>query len=331
MRSPTLRELPPPPPGKTGWPWTEATPSAPERMPDGRCWPRISIVTPSYNQGQFIEETIRTVLLQGYPDLEYIVIDGGSSDSSVEVIRRYQDWLTYWVSEKDDGQTHAINKGFAKASGDIFAYLNSDDLFTVQALQVVAQEYQKNKSDNLIMTFAGVEFGNYGDEKIVYTEKAPRITTWLSQSSSLFQQSTFWSSSLHRAVKGFDESLHFCFDKDFFLQCIFKEGIFLSKPEYITSKFRFHPDSKTSTIYDICLAENNLIFEKYRKIPHYSSLLEIELEAQAVQSRIISSMNLDSRFLAFKSMLLIPFRHSLRSNWRFYFGALRRVIFKAYQ
>ncbi len=329
MRSPTLNELPPPPPGRSGWPWTEATPQAPDRMPDGSLWPRISIVTPSYNQGQFIEETIRTVLLQGYPDLEYIVIDGGSSDSSVEVIRKYQNWLTYWVSEKDDGQTHAINKGFAKASGDIFAYLNSDDLFTAQALQVVAQEFQKNKSNNLIMTFAGVEFGNNGDEKIVYTEKVPRITTWLRQSSSLFQQSTFWSSSLHRAVKRFDESLHFCFDKDFFLQCIFKEGVFFSRPEYITSKFRFHENSKTSMIHNICLAENEIIFDRYKKIEYYSNLYKTESQLQIAQHEIICAMGLSGRLSALKAMALIPFRISLMNSWQFYFGALRRVICRA--
>ena len=95
----------------------------PPVRPDGSAWPRISIVTPSYNQGQFIEETIRSILLQGYPDLEYIIIDGGSTDQSVEIIRKYEPWLTYWVSEKDRGQSHAINKGFERASGEIRGYI----------------------------------------------------------------------------------------------------------------------------------------------------------------------------------------------------------------
>ncbi len=127
MSCPTLADLPSPPSNQTGWMWNEESSQLPENMPDGHQLPRITIVTPSYNQGQFLEATIRSVLLQGYPNLEYIIIDGGSSDNSVEIIRKYEPWLAYWVSEKDRGQAHAINKGFAHATGSIYAYLNSDD------------------------------------------------------------------------------------------------------------------------------------------------------------------------------------------------------------
>jgi glycosyltransferase involved in cell wall biosynthesis len=135
MRCPTLAELPPPPPGKTGWPWTEECPQLPDTRPDGSPWPRITIVTPSYNQGEFIEETIRSVLLQGYPDLEYFIMDGGSTDESVDKIIQYQAWLSHWCTGKDSGQADAITKALERASGIWFHNVNSDDVLLPNALQ----------------------------------------------------------------------------------------------------------------------------------------------------------------------------------------------------
>jgi len=143
MRCPTLKELPPPPLGKTGWLWTEESPQLSETMPDGSSWPQLSIVTPSLNQGPFIEQTIRSVLLQGYPDLKYIIIDGGSADETVDVIKKYENWLAYWVSEPDRGQSHAVNKGFSRASGEILAWLNSDDYYLPGVFQTIASHYFK--------------------------------------------------------------------------------------------------------------------------------------------------------------------------------------------
>jgi glycosyltransferase involved in cell wall biosynthesis len=144
-------ELPPPPPGKMGWPWTEAGKPLSERGPDGRPWPKISIVTPSYNQGQYIEETIRSVLLQDYPNLEYIVIDGGSTDGSVELVRKYSSQLAYWASEPDTGHGNALNKGFRRTTGDIMAWINSDDKYLPWTFSVVAEIFSTCKNVNWIM------------------------------------------------------------------------------------------------------------------------------------------------------------------------------------
>lgn len=150
MRCPTLSHLPPPPPGKTGWPWTEESPQFPDASPKGEPWPKISIITPSYNQGQFIEEAIRSVLLQGYPNLEYIIIDGGSTDNSVEIIKKYEPWLAYWISELDNGPYHAINKGLKIASGEIIGIINGDDLYEANIIKTVAETFLENTGTEVV-------------------------------------------------------------------------------------------------------------------------------------------------------------------------------------
>ena len=157
MLCPYLKQLPNPPISKTDWPWTQESPQLPVRMPYGSNWPKISIVTPSFNQGKFIEETIRSVLLQGYPNFEYIIIDGGSTDGSLEIIKKYAKWITYSVSESDNGQTHAINKGFKRATGEIVAWLNSDDYYQYSTLSCIAKFFANNDQVDFI----------YGDLKWV--------------------------------------------------------------------------------------------------------------------------------------------------------------------
>lgn len=139
LRCPTLAELPPPPPGRTGWPWTEETSAAPDAAPDGGPWPKVSVVMASFNHGAFIEEAIRSVLLQGYPSIEFIVIDGCSSDQSVNVICKYERWLTYWVSEPDEGPHLAANKGTAIATGSMFGFMCADDLYLPGAIRKLAE------------------------------------------------------------------------------------------------------------------------------------------------------------------------------------------------
>ena len=150
MHCPNLTDLPVAPPDRIGWPWTQDSPRMPDTMPDGSPWPRVSIVTPSYNQGQYVEETIRSVLLQGYPNLEYIIVDGGSTDASVDVIRRYEPWLAYWVSEPDEGQSDAINKGFSQATGSVLAWLNSDDRLRPAGLQTLLSSLHRQPEIGIV-------------------------------------------------------------------------------------------------------------------------------------------------------------------------------------
>ncbi len=239
MRCPVLKELPPSPEDKTGWPWTEESPQLPQAMPDGSPWPKVSIVTPSYNQGQFLEETIRSVLLQGYPNLEYVIIDGGSTDNSVEIIKKYEPWLTYWVSEPDRGQAHAINKGLKIASGNILAWINSDDLYVRQAIAKAVRFFVKNNTTDVL--YGDCLYIDKDGEKIRYVKALPYSSVTL-YVGSIPQPSTFFRKRvLSRGL--LDETLDCAFDYEYWLR-LFKKYRFtyISTP---LSCFRLHETSKT--------------------------------------------------------------------------------------
>ena len=112
--------------------------------------PKITVVTPSFNQGNFIRETIESILSQNYDDLEYFIIDGGSTDNTLEIIKEYSNQINYWVSEKDKGQSDAINKGLSRATGELFAWVNSDYILLPNCLQKIAECYLQNKKVDII-------------------------------------------------------------------------------------------------------------------------------------------------------------------------------------
>ena len=219
MRCPPLNELPPPPPGKTGWPWTEESAPLPDHMPDGNAWPRITVVTPSFNQGQFVEETIRSILLQGYPNLEYLILDGASTDNSVEVIKKYAPWLSYWVSEPDRGQSHAINKGMNQASGEIVAWLNSDDLYLSGALERVARIWHKQQTHWVVGKIRVGEFLESAETKTLRLSSSRKFLEiaafWLVRERNLrtfTQPEVFMSLRAWKAVGGLSENLNIAMD-----------------------------------------------------------------------------------------------------------------------
>ena len=219
-RCPTLPELPPAPPGRTGWPWTIETPQLPDAMPDGRPWPRISIVTPSYNQGQFIEETVRSVLLQGYPNLEYIVMDGGSADGSVDIIRKYEQWLTRWESGPDGGQARAINLGFGTATGQIMNWLNSDDYLLSNALGTIALVFRSAPGVDL---YIGTNLQIWFDQQnlshhltvasATIASRWPRIRFGV---CGVPQDAAFFSKHMWNSAGPLEISLNYGFDTHFF-------------------------------------------------------------------------------------------------------------------
>ena len=244
-----LEQIPPAPKGKTGWPWTEESPKLPEKMPDGSVWPRISIVTPSFNQAQFLEETIRSVLLQGYPNLEYMIIDGGSTDNSVEIIQKYAPWLSYWVSEPDRGQAHAINKGFSQTTGDIVAWINSDDYYLPGTFATVAQHM---KGDESYWVIGVIEFVDKNNNISLISEPARRpkesidrcfrINT--SMDFHISQPGNFWAKKLLEEIGLLSEQYNYCMDLEWILRLL-AMGY---RPTLMTDKlarFRLHPTSKT--------------------------------------------------------------------------------------
>jgi len=216
MRCPTLSELPHPPEGKKSWPWTEESQQLPDKMPDGSFWPKISIITPSLNQGRFIEETIRSVLLQGYPNLEYFIMDGGSKDQTLDILEKYSPWITYWESIPDKGQSHAIYKGFERATGSIYAYINSDDLYEPGAFKHVAELFSENP--NVTCIAGGCRI--FGSEHRIFKADWPDDLSELLRpfGSPAPQPSFFFSSKAYKLVGGFNTELHYIFDREFYIK-----------------------------------------------------------------------------------------------------------------
>ena len=249
LRCPSLKDLPPPLPGKTGWPWTEQSGPLPEMASDGQPWPKISIVTPSYNQGRFIEEAIRSVLLQGYPNLEYIIIDGGSTDQTVEVIKKYAPWLTYWVSEQDRGQSHAINKGLEKSTGKLFNWHNSDDVLMPNSLATMAKAMLEHPQAGCVhgrrifINNAGNVWGVSKDGYNNTVSFSPELTASVSALKTGCQPACLMDRNLVIQAGRVDENLHYIMDIDLLLRlALVKPPIRIDSPFVYV---RAHPNTKS--------------------------------------------------------------------------------------
>jgi glycosyltransferase involved in cell wall biosynthesis len=284
----TAKDLPLPPVGKRGWPWTVGTKPLASRA-DGSLWPKLSIVTPSYNQGQFLEATIRSVLLQGYPNLEYIIIDGGSTDESVAVIRKYERFLTFWVSEPDDGQTAAINKGLERSTGDYLGWLNSDDLYTKGAFGKAIGAFLKHPESIVVH---GNRILLDADDRVFGCSPVPAFnpphTNYV-----VCSETAFWSRGGMDKCGLLNPEFRFAMDLDFFSR-LFLRGQFMKLDDYL-GYLRCHPLSKSSTISHIAEEESTRAWLR---------IFNAEWPGFGVRSRRIHILN---EFLRHPFLIGIPY------------------------
>ena len=243
-------------------------------------YPKISIITPSYNQAQYLEDTILSVLGQFYPNLEYMIYDGESTDGSVEIIKKYENNLFYWESKKDKGQSDAINKGFAKSTGDILMWLNSDDILMPNTLYFIANQFLE-KGD-------GIYYGNC----IHFEEVSSGVNSFgsnvkrqfkiepLEISDPIIQPSTFWSRKVWVENGKLDEDLHYGFDWEWFLRAKSK-GISFHVINKTLSLYRIHERHKTSNGGEKRKQELLKIYE-----PKYQNLYELIKKEKLINSKL---------------------------------------------
>jgi glycosyltransferase involved in cell wall biosynthesis len=207
--------------------------------------PTITIVTCSYQQARYLERTIRSILDQNYPALEYIILDGGSKDGSVEIIRKYEKQLAFWVSEKDDGQSAAINRGLKMAKGDIVGWLNSDDTYAPGSLARIGRYYATHPQVDLVYghTFRIDENDKVLSRLIAMPTNAHELIRY--NRNTFSQPGTTWRRALHEKIGYLDESLHFTMDSDWWIRAA--QAVRLRFLPVHLANLRDHGESKSLT------------------------------------------------------------------------------------
>jgi hypothetical protein len=251
-----LRDLPTPPAGCAGWPWDVETP--PPAQEESAAWPTITVISPSYNQAAFVEASLRSVLLQGYPKLEYLVLDGGSTDGAAQVIEKYAPFLSGWVSAPDGGQADAINKGFARATGQVIAWLNTDDRYLPGTLHSVARMVvARPDSVAWVGSCRSVDAkGRILGGRVPRGLALPALADWLG-AGCFAQPASFYSADSARRAGPMDVKLDSCFDVDFFLR-LARQGQFAGT-EQLWAEETVHPAAKTAALPGRSIAELRLV------------------------------------------------------------------------
>ena len=294
-------------------------------------YPKISIVIPSFNQGSFIEETILSIINQKYPNLELIIIDALSTDNTIEVLKKYSGSINYFISEADNGQADALNKGFKVASGELCAYLNSDDIYIDNILWKIAEQYNNNKFKWI---YTDVLFGNsienseYFESRISSFEEFCAIQT-------IGQQGVFWENNTLRKP-WFDDNLSYVMDHKFFINLYKTYG----KPNYLNTTgafFRIHENSKTSKFEEILFNERKKIGLEYaelssnkyqkNKIILEIKRLELKIKMNKKYSDMLGCKKLIRKIKLFIEMIIIFIKSPFKLRDLFFFGYLKKSFF----
>lgn len=237
-------------------------------------WPRITIITPSFNQGDFLEQTILSVLNQQYPNLEYIIIDGGSTDHSVDIIKKYASKLAFWISEQDGGQSDALNKGFEMATGEVVNWLNSDDYYEPGALHIVGSAF----SNPSINAYCGIN-RSFSLQKEAFssgTDLYPHNLLKTLGLARIDQPETFFRKSCIDEIGFVNEGLHFVMDKDLWFRFLSRFGMSgVLKTSALLAHFRLHNASKTVSLQAQFIHETRRLFYTYASVLGFNNFANL--------------------------------------------------------